>query len=572
MQRQEVQSNISGVEASMKTGTIKRLGENTRRVREIIGTFAKYGLAGWFKGWHPSWVADQLKAPDGRRISEIRVEERVRLIFTELGPTFIKLGQMLSTRPDFVGAEMARELAHLQTSVAADPPDMVRNMIAAELGQPPDNIFSQFEEMPFASGSIAQVHHARLQSGEDVVVKVQHSGISKKILPDLDILANLAELAEKHAPQLRPYQPRAIIRQFSRVLLRELDFSYERVNLEEFAKHFADDPTVHFPVSYKALSTRRVLTMERLDGILGADSAALKAHIANSDEFTWRCANMYMEMILRDKFYHADPHPGNLMLLPGGIVGVLDVGKIGRLDEELTEGVESILIAIVNHNASELAELLLRFGSAPPGVPRDQLRGDLTAFIADYANQSIVELDLGSALSRLLEIIRSYHITLTPEFSLLFHTLIELEGTLQQLSPKFSLAEVVQPYYSSIVQRRLSPKRIFTNLRRTYSDWERLVGTLPRDVGSLFQRIRDGSFTVYLEHRHLDPIVNRLVLGVLTAALFVGSSMLWSANAPPRYAEVSIFGCAGYLLAVLIGWRLLRAIRKSGDISSEEHP
>jgi ubiquinone biosynthesis protein len=260
------------------------------------------------------------------------------------------------------------------------------------------------------------------------------------------------------------------------------------------------------------------------------------------------------------------------MLLPGGIVGVLDAGKIGRLDEESAEGVEAILIAIVNHDSSDLAELLLRFGSAPPGVPRDQLRGDLAAFIADYANQPISDLDVGSALSRLLEIIRSYHITLTPEFSLLFHTLIELEGTLQQLTPTFSLAEVVQPYYSSIVQRHLSLKRIFTHLRRTYGDWERLVGTLPRDLGSVFQRIRDGSFSLYLEHRHLDPIVNRLVLGVLTAALFVGSSLLWSANAPPRYAGVSIFGCAGYLLAVLVGGRLLRAIKKSGDLSAEEHP
>jgi ubiquinone biosynthesis protein len=554
----------------MRIGSITRLEQNTRRGGEIIGVLAKYGLADWFKGVHASWIEERIQSFDGQHIPDLRIEERVRLAFIELGPTFIKLGQMLSTRPDLVGTDMARELTQLQIATTADPPATVRATIEAELGQQPTALFAKFEEVPFASASIAQVHRARLQTGEDVVVKVQHAGISDKILPDLDLMARLAELAEKHAPQLRPYQPRAVVRQFRRTLLRELDFTFERRNLEEFATHFAEDPTVHFPLAFPAISSRRVLTMERLEGILGTDSAALEASGVDLNEFAWRGANMYLQMIFRDAFYHADPHPGNLMLLPGGVVGVLDCGMTGRLDEELAEEIEDMLMAVVNHDSTDLTETLLRLGSAPPGTPRDQLRADVADFIADYTSQSIQEMDLSGAMKNLLEIIRSYNIVLPPSVSLLLRTLIELEGTAQQLSPEFSLAEVIQPFYKSMLRRRLSPKRILGRFRHTYHDWERLLEFLPRDLGGVLQRIRDGSFSVHLEHRHLDPIVNRLVLGVMTAALFVGSALLWSMKAPPMVAGVSLFGGAGYLLALLLGWRLLRAIKKSGDIDSKK--
>jgi ubiquinone biosynthesis protein len=279
---------------------------------------------------------------------------------------------------------------------------------------------------------------------------------------------------------------------------------------------------------------------------------------------------MYLEMIFRDAFYHADPHPGNLMLLPGGVVGVLDCGMVGRFDEELAEELEDMLMAVADPSSGDLAESLLRLGSAAPGAPRDQLRADVTDFIADYAGQSIQDLDLRGALNGLLEIVRRYNIVLPPPVSLLLRTLVELEGTAQQLSPQFSLAEVISPFYTSMVRRRLSPKRILSRIRHAYRDWERLAETLPRDLGEVLQRVRDGSFSVHLFHRNLDPVVNRLVLGLMTSALILSSSLLWSMKAPPMVAGVSLFGAAGYLLAVYLGWRLLRAIKKSGDINSKQ--
>ena len=547
-----------------------RLEQNTRRGGEIIGVPAKYGLADWFKGIHAPWIQDRIRSIDGQHIPDLGLEQRVRLAFTELGPTFIKLGQMLSTRPDLVGPKMAIELAHLQTQTVPDSPKTVEATIVAELGHPPNALFAEFEETPLASASIAQAHGARLRSGEGVVVKVQHDGISGRIQPDLDILADLAELAEKHAPQLRAYQPVALVQQFRHTLLRELDFNSERRNLEEFATHFADDPTVHFPNAYNEYSSRRVLTMERLEGILGTDTAALAESGADLGEFARRGANMYLQMIFRDAFYHADPHPGNLMLLPGGVVGVLDCGMTGRLDEELAEDIEDMLLAVAKTNATDLAEILLRVGSAPPGIPRDQFRAEVGDFIADYTNQSIDELDLSAALNRLGEIIRRYKLILPPPLSLLLRTLVELEGTARKLNPQFSLAEVIRPFYSKVVRRRYSPRRILNRMQRAYRGWERLAELLPHDLGEVAKRIREGTFSVHLHHRNLDQVVNRLVLGLMAAALIVGSSLLWSMKAPPVLGGVSMIGGAGYLVAVYLGWRLLRAIKKSGDISSRE--
>jgi ubiquinone biosynthesis protein len=554
----------------LKLTAITHLERNVRRSGEIIGVLAKYGLADWVKGLNFSWIQDRIKSVDGQRIPDLKIEERVRLAFTELGTSFIKLGQMLSTRPDVAGPEMAKELANLQTAAPADPPDTVRAMIEAEFAKPLSKLFARFEEAPLASASIAQVHLAQLHAGEHVVVKVQHAGIADKIMSDLDILASLAELAEKHSTEMRRYQPAAVVRQFRRTLLRELDFTSERRNLEEFAEHFAQDDTVHFPRAYQEFSTRRVLTMERLEGILGTESAALAASGADLNEFAHRGANMYLQMIFRDAFYHADPHPGNLMLLPNGAVGVLDCGMVGRLDEELAEGLEDMLVAVVNHNSVDLGESILRLGSASPATPRDELRADLTDFVADYVGQSIQDMDLSGALNSLFEIIRRYNITLPPPLSLLLRTLVELEGTAQRLSPECSLAEVFRPFYTTMVHRRLSVRRIVGRLQHAYRDWERLVESLPRDLGDVLKRVREGTFSVHLDHRHIDPVVNRLVLGVMTAAMFVGSSLLWSMKAPPTILGVSVFGAAGYLIAAYFSWRLLRAIKKSGDIDSKK--
>ena len=286
---------------------------NLERFTFILKTLSKYGLAKWAQEWSPEFVKEHFKSSEGESIREMPWEKRVRLAFTELGTTFIKLGQVMSTRADLVGTEVATELEKLQADTPTDPPESVRATIEAELGKPPEQLFAEFDDVALASASIGQVHVARLTSGEPVVVKVQHPGIDETVEKDLEVLGTIAGLIEKHSPVLRPYRPRALVAEFRRNLLRELDFNRERRNLEEFARNFRDDPTVHFPIAYPEFSTQRVLTMERLDGTPIADTAALEEKQVDNATFAWNAATVFVEMIFRDGFYHADPHPGNIM-------------------------------------------------------------------------------------------------------------------------------------------------------------------------------------------------------------------------------------------------------------------
>lgn len=554
----------------MKIDAIARLERHAKRLGEIAAVLGRYGLADMFGGFDYPWLNNRLRSADGQMLAGVPTAAKVRLALTELGTTGIKLGQMLSTRADLIGPELTAELAELQANVPAEPAETARQILQTDLGRSVDQLFAEFDDTPLAAASIAQVHCARLHTGERVVVKVRRSGIEAKVGTDLEIVQALAELLEKHSPALRPYQPVAIVRQFRRTLQREMDFTYEKRNLEEFARHFAREPNVHIPKVHADLCSHQIITMERLDGIPGNDVAALKNSGEDLTEFARRGASMYLEMVFRDGFYHSDPHPGNLMLLPGCVVGVIDCGQVGRIDDELRDEVETLLLAIVENDSGQVAEQILRLGAVPPDCPRERLRADLDDFMADYVGHPLRDINVGSALSSLIEIIRRSQITLPPPLAVLLKTLIVLEGTSRRFSPEVSLAELMQPFCQRMVMRRLSPSRLLHRARRTYRDWDRLITLLPRDLADLLARFRDGTLTVHLDHRHLDPIVNRLVLGVLTAAIFLGSSQLWSSQAQPLVFGISFFGAFGYAVSLFLGWRLLRAIKKSGNISSKD--
>ena len=554
----------------MKLDALNRLERHAKRLAEITSILGRYGLSDLLGGLRLPWIGDKFRAPDGQAIKDLGTPQRVRLALTELGTTFIKLGQMLSTRPDLLGPELTDELAQLQSNVPPDPPQVARSTIEADLGADIDSLFAEFEDTALAAASIAQVHAAVLHSGERVVVKVRRAGVSAQVATDLEIVQGLAELMERHSTTLRPYQPVAIVRQFRKSLLREIDFTVERGNLERFASAFADDLTVHIPRVHPEFCSRRVLTMERLEGIPGTDVKALKDSGENLEAFARRGAGMYLDMVFRDGFYHADPHPGNLMLLPGGIVGVIDCGMVGRLDEHLLEDVEGLLFAVVERDAAEVVNLLNKVGAAGLDVDRDRFINEIDDFIADYIGRPLPDIHIGEALSALFGIIRRFQVVLPPPLALLLRTLILLEGTSRIFHPGLSLVELMEPYYTRILRRRMSPLRLAKKARRMYRDWDRLLGRLPRDLRDLLERFSDGTLTVHLDHRHLDPIVNRLVLGVLSAALFLGSSELWSRQAPPLLGGVSVFGALGYAASLILIWRLLRAVRKSGNIDSKD--
>ncbi|QEG21642.1 ABC1 kinase family protein [Mariniblastus fucicola] len=602
----------------MEITELPQLVRNAGRFREVVTILAKHGLADWLTLASPRWL-DWLRGKTSDDEDDCSTEQRIRIALTELGTTFIKLGQVLSTRPDLVGQTLATELAELRANTPADDPDSVRAMIESELGGAIEELFAKFEPEAMASASIGQVHKAILHGGEHVVVKVQHPGIEKRIVNDLEIISKLAELAEQHSVYLRQYRPVKTAQEFQRTLMRELDFGREQRNMTRFRENFSDNSQVRFPAAYPELCSRRVLTMDLFEGISVSEKQKLETCGLDLKQVAIDGANLFLDMIFRDGFYHADPHPGNLMVLSASdvagssdqrsaglpsaagigvevdaetprrrlngavgaalvtekitgprnesnssaVIGVLDSGMVGRIDDALQQELELALIAAVHQDGEVITEIIARVGDLPSDFDESELQSAVQEFLDEYSHQSLDDFDLSGCLNEMILIIRSHQIYLPAKIAMLLKVLIMLEGTAQQLSPKFNLAELIQPYGTTAMWRRYSPKRFFSRMKSTVKDWDRLMAILPRDVADILHNMKRGKFDVHLEHRRLEPIVNRLVKGILTAALFMGSASLSSYQVPPTINGFSIPGFLGCGVALYMGWSITRAINRS---------
>jgi len=545
----------------MKITSIPQIYRHVNRWRRILAVASKYGLADWISRYDLHFAQGLFKDRDGELLASHSREARIRLALSELGPTFIKLGQVLSTRADVVGAELASELAALQDSTPADSAENVRQAIERELGRPLAEVFSRFDDQPLASASIGQVHAAWLPTGEAVVVKVQHAGIEDTVRVDLDILVGLAQLAEG-VPELKNYRPGATVHEFQRTLKRELDFGRELRSMQRFAADFSSNAAVHIPRPYPELSTSRVLVMERLEGVKLSEAAQVAAASIDLDAVALTGAQMYMEMVFDNGFYHADPHPGNIVLLPEGVVGLLDFGMVGQIDEHLREDIEDMLLAISQQDAERLTAVIMRAGDPPPGLDQSALALEVGEFVAHYAHQSLDEFDLSGAIQELTDIIRRYGIRLPARVALLLKLFIMLEGTARLVSPRFALIDVMKPYQTKMLWRRLSPARQARKARRVYYELERLARVVPQKLTDILQQMEMGRFDVHLDHRGLEPSVNRLVLGLLSSATFLGSTLLLSRGVLPVLWGVSVPGAIGTAISLVLGARALRGIRK----------
>lgn len=562
----------------MKISSIPQLYRNLRRWQEIIAILRRYGLADWLSQLKFDFIRDWIKDDQGVPLASYSREKRIRLALTNLGPTFIKLGQVLSMRPDLIGPELADELASLQSDVPADPPESVREIVEKELGSPVEEVFAEFSEAAIASASIGQVHPAKLKDGTRVVVKVQHTGIQDTVNEDLEVMAGLAMLAS-HIPELEVWKPTVLVEQLSRSLRRELDFNRELNNLQLFRRLFEHLPGLIVPEPYPERSSSRVLTMERIDGVSVRSLAEDEVETDSSEESRQRLAKLaaevYVEMIFMQGVYHADPHPGNVLVVGGDQLGLLDFGMVGRIDDRLREAIQEMLLAVASRDASLLTTLIKRVGKTPPRLDESILSIDVADLVATYGSQPLESFDLSGALRDVTDIMHRHQISLPPQTSLLIKMMINLEGTLHELSPQFSLLEVMTPLFRKMWLKSMSPRRQAKRLRRIYLEMESLVETLPSQITGVMQLIQEGRLDVHLAHRGLGPSVNRLVLGMLISSVFLGSSLLLAYQVPPvlflepwwlGMEKLSLFGLIGYAISSLALLRLIRAINRSGHL------
>jgi len=559
----------------MRISSLPRYYRNLRRWQEIIVVLRRYGLADWLSRLRVDFIRDWLKDERGVPLSSYSREARVRMALTDLGPTFIKLGQVLSLRPDLVGSTQAAELQQLQSQVPADPFDQVKLVVENELKQPIELSFKEFCESPIASASIGQVHAAVLMDGTQVVVKVQHFNIQEKVNEDLEVLRGLAVLAES-IPELAVWQPRAIVEQLSRSLLRELSFSRELSNLAMFQAALRDSPGIVVPSAYPKLSSSRVLTMEKIEG-RSIQCLAEPGNFSPEDRtaIAKRVSELYVQSIFVKGLYHADPHPGNILLQDDNTIGLLDFGMVGRIDDSLRGTIEEMLWAVLNQDSALLSSLIKRAGKIPASIDDAQLSNDVADLIAAYGSQPLDSFDLRGALNEATDILHRHRITLPSQMGLLIKTLVTLEGTIRLCSPGFSVLEVIQPMMGQIRRNRFSPRRQARRLRRMYVELEGLVERLPSQISSLMELVQEGKLDVQLSHRGLSPSINRLVLGLLTSSLLLGSSILMASKVPPLLfmdggplglKDLSIMGLTGFLVSSLVAFRILLAINKSGHL------
>ncbi|MEM6673612.1 MAG: AarF/ABC1/UbiB kinase family protein [Planctomycetota bacterium] len=549
----------------MKLTNLPQYRRDGARFVEITATLVKFGFAGHLERFEPEFVKRWLGHEDLDQVASRPIGERMRLACEELGPTFIKLGQILSTRPDVVPSEVAKDLEKLQSSAPADPPDEVRKTVEEELGRPIEELFDAFDLEPIASASIGQVHRARTHGGRDVVVKVRHPGIEERVEVDFDILHGLAGFLEDRDETMRSFQVQSVVDEARRTIQRELDFRRELRNLEAFRRAFADREDVHFPEPFEELSSRRVLTMEFLDGDSVANEERLDADGFDRKQLALTGAELYLDMVFRDGAFHADPHPGNVFVLIDGRLALVDFGMVGRIDAEMRDDLLDLLVGFVRADQREIERAVRRIGVVPSDVDESALRHDIGELQSELASQPIGEMDVAALLEQFTSMLRRHGIQLPAAASLLVKLLIMLEGTSRHLDPQFSLMEVLKPYCEQLVIRRASPRAQAKRAFDAGRDWMRFIERLPSLLDDASRRLERGQMKVDMIHSGLEATVDRLVSGLLCASLLVGGSMLWALKAPPVLYGVPVVGVLATGIAMIHGIRILRSIGRSPD-------
>jgi ubiquinone biosynthesis protein len=511
-------------------------------------------------------------------VHRINAPERLRMMFEDLGPTFIKFGQVLACRPDMLPLEYSREFLKLTDSVAPFPTLEAKKIIEEDLKAPVAGIFSFFDDVPVAAASIAQVHRATLHDGRDVMVKVQRPHIVRMIDRDISIMRWLADLIEARVPEMAPYNVPGIVDEFARTIKRELDFFIEASNAVQLRKNFERSSVLNIPEVYTDISSKRVLVLERIEGIRIDEYERLDREGYDRKDLSRKGASAFFKMVLQDGFFHADPHPGNIFVLPDGRLGLVDFGIMGRVTEENMEHFASIFLALADHDYDALVRQYVDMGFIPETsfdiekFQRD-MKEDLVELLEPYYVMQVKQIDFGAYIDRITSILLRHRLKLPSNLYLMDKSLITLEGVLKQLDPEFNYFEAARPYVAELLRRRRNPLRTAQNVRKNIAEFADVFTLLPRQIKATFGKFMHGDvrFSIHHEELHhlirdIDKSSNRLAFSVITASIIVASSIIIHAAKGPMLFGLPVFGLIGYVIAALLGLWILIGILRSGQL------
>lgn len=548
-----------------------------RRYRTILGVLIKYGFGHFVEQLNIDYYLEVGKRIVTRRserdLHRLSQPQRLRMAMEELGPTFIKLGQLLSTRPDVLPRSYTDEFRKLQDEVPALPVEEIKRQIQRQFEKPVEDVCLEFIAEPLAAASIAQVHRARLRSGEDVVFKVRRPGITRTVETDIDIMMSLAHLIEQHVPAVALYDPVGLVKEFRRTIRREMDFNREGHTIERFAANFAGDPTVYIPKVFWEHSGETVLTLEYIDGIKITEFKELTARGFDLKELARRGATSFLKQVLDHGVFHGDPHPGNIFVLPDNVICMLDYGMVGRLSPELKQQLIDLLEALLQRDVERIIAQLLYSGELTDDADLKSLRRDLHEFIEDYYDILLQDLRVGRLLTDFIEILTQHRIRFPADFMLLAKSLIAMEGLGRQLDPGFNMIDYMRPHVEQLVRERLNPGSISREIFRVAQSYGSLARNLPRDIKEFLNRLNRNQFKIDLEHRGLDKLVtdldrssNRISFAVVIGSLIVGSSLIMQTEKGPLVFGFPVLGILGYSIAAFLGLWLAIGIIRSGRL------
>ena len=525
----------------------------------VLGISGVLERAGRVLHWHSTSEISQLEAP-----------VRIRRALEELGPTFVKLGQVLATRVDMFPPHWIDEFEKLHSQVPAVPYELLHPDLVAAIKGEPGEVFAEFDPVPLAAASIAQVHRATLKDGTRVVVKMRRPGIESMIQADLRIMDHAARLLESEVPDSRRYDPVQVVSQFRRSLNRELDLVKEARNIDQFARHFADDPLVQIPRVYWEFSNERVNVQEEIIGMAGVAPDKLRAQGLDPKLLAARGADAVLRMVLEHGYFHADPHPGNVLFLPDNRIGMIDFGMVGMLTNARRNQIVDLLHALTRKDEQALLQVLLDWSGDTVG-DEDRLAYDVAELMQSYDDLQLKDVKIGGLLNDITGVMRDNNLFLPADLTLLFKTLITLEGLGQQLDPGFHMIDHVTPFVERVIQQRYTPQALLARGRKSVRETLEVLADLPRDLRHLLRDMRRGRVKVDLDLKRLDQFghqldraSNRLTMGILTASLVVGSSIIMTVKGGPQLFGLPFFGLLGFLIAFFNSLWIIFSIWRSG--------